>query len=335
MSQPIFKTPQLERLRIALFAAVLGLLAFLLIGFAIREIGAIGGPQLSDFEKKYVEPPLVTGLAETDKQLREIAYATDDDREHQRLLRESADRFAKTIDELRELQRDKAVPFGEAEQKRLAEAVELFLFNQNRDQEISETVTALAEQRSMLTEKKRTDEDRLAQQRAAAQRKFERARYEHEQMLSGFKLGLFATLFGFMALVYFKLDAPLESSGFCAVSAAILARMIYDSRHFPGWQRYLLPALVFVVVARLLVRLVDAVRYPKGDALLQKRSESYAAGRCPSCDASFGHTGGTAEPETCATCGTKLFEECPKCKAPRHSLLPFCEHCGTDKRRNL
>lgn len=335
MSQPLFKSPPFERARIALFAVVLGALVFLLLGWGVREIASVAGPRLVDFENKYVEPALVTGLAETDKQLRDIGFATEDDREHQRLLRESADRFAKTIDELRELARDKAASFGEAEQKRLAEAVELFLFNQKRDQEISETVTALAEQRATLTEKKRTDEERLALQRGAAQKKFERARIDHQAMLAGFQLGLFATLFGLMALVYFKLDAPLESPGFCAVGAAIFARMVYDSRHFPGWQRYLLPTVVLFVVARLIVRLVDAARYPKGDAALQKRSESYAKGHCPSCDAPFREAAVVTKPEVCATCGTRLFEECPKCKAPRHALLPFCEHCGMDKRRKL
>src|SRR5947208_1498953 len=112
-------TSQVRSIRLMLFAAAPAALVFLLIGFVIGDIGGAAGPKTEEFEKKYVEPSLVNGIAETDKQWRDVGYAMDDDREHQRLLRESADRFAKTIDALRELQRDKAAPLGEAEQKRL------------------------------------------------------------------------------------------------------------------------------------------------------------------------------------------------------------------------
>lgn len=333
MPDPILtNATSFSRLRMALLAPAIGVLVFLLLGFAIRDIGRIAGPQLGEFEKKYVEPSLLSELADTDRQLRELGYAMADDREHQQLLRESADRFAKTIDALRELQRDKAA-FGEVEQKRLAESIELFLFNQRRDQEIGEAITGLAEQRSMLAEKKRTEEDLLAGKRAAARRKFERAWSEHESQIATGKMVGFIALLAFVALLFFKMDEPLESPAFCAFGAAIFARMVFESWHFPGWQKYVLPAVAFVVASRLLVRVVDAARYPKGDALLKKRSAAYGAAHCPTCDAPFGGAERGARPDNCAACGTRLFEECPKCKAPRHTLLPFCEHCGADKRR--
>ncbi|MHC4105255.1 MAG: double zinc ribbon domain-containing protein, partial [Planctomycetota bacterium] len=34
---------------------------------------------------------------------------------------------------------------------------------------------------------------------------------------------------------------------------------------------------------------------------------------------------------TCPACGTELYEKCDKCSDIRHSLLPFCEHCGNEK----
>lgn len=333
MPDPILtNATSFPRLRMALLAPAIGGIVFLLLGFAVHDIGGIAGPQLGEFEKKYVEPSLLSELADTDRQLRELGYAMADDREHQQLLRESADRFAKTIDALRGLQRDKAA-FGETEQKRLAESVELFLFNQRRDQEIGEAITGLAEQRSMLAEKKRTEEDLLAEKRAAARRKFDGARSEHESQIATGKLVVFIALLAFVALLFFKMDEPLESPAFCAFAAAIFARMVYESRHFPGWQKYVLPAVAFVVASRLLVRVVDAARYPKGDALLKKRSAAYGDAHCPTCDAPFGGAGRGVRPDNCAACGARLFEECPKCKAPRHTLLPFCEHCGADKRR--
>ena len=33
----------------------------------------------------------------------------------------------------------------------------------------------------------------------------------------------------------------------------------------------------------------------------------------------------------CPHCGTALYEECNYCHFIRHSLLPYCEHCGDKK----
>jgi predicted RNA-binding Zn-ribbon protein involved in translation (DUF1610 family) len=37
------------------------------------------------------------------------------------------------------------------------------------------------------------------------------------------------------------------------------------------------------------------------------------------------------EPYTCPSCGTSLYAKCEKCGQIRHTLLPYCEHCGTQK----
>jgi len=42
---------------------------------------------------------------------------------------------------------------------------------------------------------------------------------------------------------------------------------------------------------------------------------------------------GEEKPYTCPSCGTPLFEKCESCGGLRHSLLPFCLHCGAEKKQ--
>jgi hypothetical protein len=37
------------------------------------------------------------------------------------------------------------------------------------------------------------------------------------------------------------------------------------------------------------------------------------------------------QPYTCPSCGTNLYDKCGSCGDIRHTLLPYCEHCGIKK----
>jgi predicted RNA-binding Zn-ribbon protein involved in translation (DUF1610 family) len=40
---------------------------------------------------------------------------------------------------------------------------------------------------------------------------------------------------------------------------------------------------------------------------------------------------GEETPYACPSCGTRLYEPCEACGNHRHSLLPYCDHCGHRK----
>jgi len=101
-----------------------------------------------------------------------------------------------------------------------------------------------------------------------------------------------------------------------------------------------------------LIYLLKKIASPKKDWILKRHQEAYDKGICPVCGkpirvgplraAAGGRRKGSVpagqgaeacKPQayTCPSCGTALYGSCTQCSDIRHLLLPFCEHCGTEK----
>ena len=114
-------------------------------------------------------------------------------------------------------------------------------------------------------------------------------------------------------------------------------------------------AAAIVVVIGILHFLIRRIANPGREWLINQYREAYQKHQCPVCcypiergafrqalwtskgpKAVFAAT--VAEnadsrketPYTCPSCGTVLFNECDSCHRIRHSLLPYCEHCGQE-----
>ena len=143
---------------------------------------------------------------------------------------------------------------------------------------------------------------------------------------------------------------PIIYTTFIAVFIRI-SLVVYD--YFPRrYFKYIALLVIIAVVLRLLLYLLKRIAAPQKDWILKHHQETYDKGICPICGKpirigplryAIGHKrrglvlagqGGQAckqELYTCPSCGTELYEKCDKCGDIRHSLLPFCEHCGNEK----
>ena len=90
---------------------------------------------------------------------------------------------------------------------------------------------------------------------------------------------------------------------------------------------------------------------PKKDLLIKQYQQFYDKHLCPVCTkpikvgplryagwkkkatvlAAQGAEIQKQEAYTCPSCGTNLYDKCGSCGNIRHTLLPYCEHCGTEK----
>lgn len=110
------------------------------------------------------------------------------------------------------------------------------------------------------------------------------------------------------------------------------------------------------IVLAFLVWLLRKASRPDRSLLIARYREAYRGHACPVCAhpsargplrfavwtrrgprlptgvESAPESGGAAKsPYTCPACGTLLFDDCARCGASRHTLLPFCESCGDER----
>ena len=90
------KGPWLHRLGIGVLTVALTLLAFWLLDFVMDDIGTLRGPQFEDTAKKFVSQSLLDEAKGVDRQLADIGRQISDQKERQRLLRDSTSGFQRT-----------------------------------------------------------------------------------------------------------------------------------------------------------------------------------------------------------------------------------------------
>lgn len=352
------KGPWFHRFLIGLFTVLLTLLMVWLIDFVVGDIGAVQGPQYPEVEKKFLSQALLQDRKTVEEQLAETRRKLEDQRSRQTLLRDSTGRSEKTMSQLVELQRlnaQKGITPEEPQQKALAESVELFLANQKRDQALSEDIAQLSEQQRALDEQQRGIEKRLEKEREPAREEFERLYRQHDRKLAAFKLLFLLPLLGGVVIAFLKKRNSLYAPLIYAAGIAVLWQtIVVIHEHFPTrYFKYIILSATLAVVAFVLVSLLRMLRFPKPAWLLKQYREAYESFFCPVCEYPIRRgprkylfwtrrtvkklavpqlaTSEAEETYACPACGSQLFEECPQCKAVRHSLLPFCNSCGAEK----
>jgi predicted RNA-binding Zn-ribbon protein involved in translation (DUF1610 family) len=352
------KGPWRHRVLVGVFTVLFSLLIFWLLDFAVGDIGNIPGPKREDVEKRFLSQDLINQRDDIDKQIGDIDRNISAERERQSLLRDSTSRYEATLTQLLGLQRanaQKGVSTGQGQQQALAQSVSLFLSNQQKDQALYEDILKLTEQQRQLNERRRGIEQRLDEQRKRANDELDRLQRLHARKLAALKLLLLLPLLAGSLLVIAKkrsgIYAPLVYGAGIAILAqtSLVIHECFPTRYF----KYVLLSAAIFAVAYTLIWLLRMVRSPKLSLLLKQYRDAYEAFFCPVCDypirrgprrflfwtrRTVGKIVFPAEREqsneetySCPACGSRLFEQCTRCGGIRHSLLPYCEKCGSEK----
>lgn len=352
------KGPWRHRLLVGVFTVLFSVLIFWLLDFAVDDIGGIPGPKREDVEKRFLNQDLVQQRDALRKQIEDLNRSLTAQRERQSLLRDSTSQYEATLNQLVELQRanaQKGVSTGPGQQQALAQSVSLFLSNQQKDQALSDDILRLTEQQRQLDDQKRGIEEKLSVQQKSADEEINRLEQTHDRKLAALKLTLLIPLLAIALYIIAKKKAgiygPLVYGAGIAILAqtAIVIHECFPTRYF----KYVLLSATIVAVGYTLAWLLRMLRTPKPSLLLKQYRDAYEAFFCPVCDYPIrrgprrflfwtrrtvgkivfpADAAKTNEQNySCPACGSRLFEECLKCGGVRHSLLPFCENCGSEK----
>ncbi len=348
--------PWKHRVLIFGFSALLALLLVWLLGFVLRDIGRMPGPDRAAIEKKYVAQSLVDKKTALGKEQNDLERQVANQREIQSILRTSTDNSQQTMNQLLEMYRlglTKGVTPSEQEQASLAESEKQFLENQKQFQVANQEIARLSERLRVIQQEITALDEQIENSRKPATEEYNRLRERHSLKVAALKLGFLVPLMFLATWMAVKMRTkPYAPLAYAAFGAALWRTGTVMHQHFPReYFKYIAIGAAIAIVLAILLHLIRALVAPKKDWLLKQYKEAYNKHLCPVC--SFPMQGAAAsglrrlgrrgavimpsmdaagqsgiEPYTCPSCGTGLFAPCASCGKTRHALLPYCEHCG-------
>lgn len=352
-----FKGTWVQRFFIIVLSLTLGVLLFWLLGFITKDIGSLRGPDRYKVEQKHVD----AALAEKQKSLKEnldgIRQNIRNKQEQQRILKDSTDSLQNTINQLLSIQKqniERNRDLSAQQQQTLAENQAMFLENQKQYQALNEEIGELTLRKRQLENDLISVSKKLEGQRIEGRREYNRLMIKHRWKIAALKLAVMIPIFLISAWFFTKKRSGTFSPIVYAAFIAVFLRIsLVVHEYFPRkYFKYIALLVIIGIVLKLLVYLIKRIISPRKDLVVKQYQEAYDKSLCPICGkpirigplryavggkrkclvlAGQGGQIGKQQIYTCPSCGTNLYDKCDKCSDIRHSLLPFCEHCGIEK----
>jgi len=352
-----FKGTRVQRFFVIFLGLLLGVLLFRLLGFLTNDIGSLRGPEFFKVQAKYVAPELAQKQKLLQESLDGVRQNARNRQKQQDILKEGVKNLQDTINQLLSIQKqniERGRDLSTEQQQIFAESQALFLENQKQYQALNKEVAELTEQQHQLEKELTSVSKTIDGQRASARQEYDGLISRHRFKVAALKLAIMIPIFLVSAWFFIK-----KRSGTCwpIVYAAFIAAFVRISlvvhEYFPKkYFKYIALLVIIGIVLRLLVYLLKRIVSPREDLIVKQYQEAYDKGTCPICNkpirigplryAVGGKRAGLVlagqgidlakqEIYICPSCGAQLYEKCDKCGDIRHSLLPFCEHCGNEK----
>jgi predicted RNA-binding Zn-ribbon protein involved in translation (DUF1610 family) len=344
------------RFFIVALGIILGLLFYWLLTFVEGDIRSIKGPEWDVIRREFVNQQTDDDRGQLQKEVNALNHGIETLREQQRILNSSTHSLQKTMGQLLSIQQqyiDKGQGFPADSAETLQESQTAFLKNQDQDQQYTREILELIEQRqqkedtlSVISEKIKISED-------DARKKQDELRGKHQLKVGILKLSFLVPVFLVVSFLFMKYRSsvywPLVWSAFIA---AFIKIALVAHKHFPtNYFKYIALLVIIGIVLRILIYLIKMIVAPKKDLLIKQYQQFYDKYLCPVCTkpikaGPLRYAGWKKkamvlvaqsaeiqkqEPYTCPSCGTNLYGKCDKCDNIRHTLLPYCEHCGAEK----
>lgn len=350
--------PWTHRVLVSFFGLLFAVLVYWLLGFVVRDIASLPGPDYSELERSLLTPQLRQETQALRDQIASAKLAITEQQQRQVVLRDSTTNSERTMNQLLEIQRLKLqqnTRLSDTESQALGESEQLFLENQRRYQRLNEQVATFSEQLRELESRDRTTQKNLEEARRPVLEEYQRLQNRHQFKVAALKLAFLVPLLAAAVWLFLRKRASVYALFIHGFGLAVLIKVgMVMHEHFPRrYFKYVLLGVLLALVARILVYLLRMVAHPKFDWLQKQYREAYEHHLCPICGYPIrrgplkylfwtrrsirklalppADKAAAEELYVCPACGTRLYEECTGCRGVRHALLPVCAHCGLEK----
>jgi len=215
----------IHRFAIKLFTLILAVLIFWTLGFFVDDIRSIPGPNYSSIEQKYLDKGLVKERRDLDDQIADLTRQIDNQQEKQRVVGDSSRNLQQTINQLIELQKlgmQKNIAFSDTEQANFTGSLNLFLDNQRKYQELSQTVSDMLERKQELIRERDQTEQQIEKQRKPARAEFNTLSRKHRLKLALFQLAILLPILAAAAVLIIRKRQSIYFSMYLAFGAATI-----------------------------------------------------------------------------------------------------------------
>jgi hypothetical protein len=337
------------RFFIIVLGITLGILLFWMLNFVDGDIGRIRGLRWLDIRSEFVEASLDLQKSTLDNEIEELERKIERRTEEQEFLEKSTRGLQNTINQLLSIQKEsvaKEISFPEESRETLQKSQAAFLENQRNYQRYNQEI-------SRLTQQLREKEDTFTAVTKQIQEQEKPARKKYAFKNAVFRLGFLVPIFLIVSWLFLKYRtsaySPLVWAAFIVVfiNVAMVAHDYFPKPYF----KYVALIVIIGIVLRILIYLIKMIIAPKKDLLIKQYQQHYDKCICPVCckpilSGPLRYAGWKKktsvlaapaaeiykqQPYTCPSCGTNLYDKCGSCGDIRHTLLPYCEHCGTKK----
>jgi predicted RNA-binding Zn-ribbon protein involved in translation (DUF1610 family) len=315
------------RFFIVVMGIVLGFLFYWLLSFVEQDIGTIKRPNWEDIRREYITEQM------------------DDHQEYRTTMNQLLAIHQQYID------KEEDVP---AESKQtLDEKEATFLKSQQKDLEYIERISVLVEQRQQKNEELTTTSEQIKSLEEDAREDQKERNKKFKFRVAVMKLSFLVPVFLVVSFLFMKYRTsaywPLVWAAFISafIKVGVVANKYFPEEYF----KYIAWAVITAIVLRILIYLIRLIAAPKKDLLIKQYQQFYDKHRCPVCTkpikagplryAGWKKKTTVVAPQgtqidkqqvyNCPSCGTNLYDKCEKCDNIRHTLLPYCEHCGDEK----
>ncbi len=351
------KSTLINRTMIKFLTVIMGVLIFWVLGFLVKDIKTIDGPDYSAFKAIYEDKTLSAKNAELERNIQALQHEITTYKDTQSRTEKNTKNLQNTINQLLEIQKldlQKQTHTPNREQTDFYSTLNGFLENQASFQELGAKIAAAITEKERLEAEKKQITRQISEQMEPARTAHDNALRAHNLKLAFYQLLLLIPLLVISALLMLKKRDSIYFPFFMATAGAVLVKVgLVAHEYFPTeYFKYILIGVLLVVVGKILHYFINTASAPKLETLLKQYKEAYSHFLCPVCEhpicmgpRRFLHwtrrsvsnikpavtANDDYTPYTCPACGTGLFESCPSCDQTRHSLLPHCEHCGDEK----
>lgn len=347
------------RFFIVLLGIILGILFYWLLSFVEQDIGSAKGPDWEQVRREFVTQELDDTSKELQKEVQQLNRNIDSLREQQRMLGNSTNSLQKTMNQLLSIQKqyiEKGQEFPPESVKTLQESQAAFLENQTKDQQFTKDISELVQLRQQKEDTLSSVSEQIKTLEEKAREKNNELWKKYRLKVAIFKLSFLVPVFLVISYLFMKFrSGSYWALVWAAFIAAFLKIAVVAHKYFPtNYFKYIAILVILAIVLRLLVYLIKMITAPKKDLLIKQYQQYYDKHLCPICTkpiktgplrftrhkkkaALFAPAGTEAfeqQPYTCPSCGTNLYDKCGSCGKIRHTLLPYCEHCGAEKRES-
>ena len=346
------------RFFIVLLGIALGLLFYWILSFVEQDLGRLKGPDHNAIRRQYVAQSLDDRKETLEKDIAHFNRRIEVLNEQLGNLKKDTTTLQNTLNQLLSIQQqsiEKGVEFPEKSRQTLQEAQSAFLDNQTRNQEFNKQISDL----TLTRQEKQAELTDLNEQIKTLEKdfyeEFNKLSEKHRWKVAAMKLALLLPIFLVASVVFMKYRTSAYWPLVWAVFVASFFKIaMVAHRYFPRpYFKYVAVLVILAIVLRLLIYLIKMIIAPKKDLLIKQYQQLYDKCLCPVCTkpirtGPLRYIGGmkkktpiqvggsenltTQQSYTCPSCGTGLYHKCDSCGNIRHTLLPYCEHCGSENK---